>query len=635
MRCHPLRMGFIDVATDHRAAAAESEPIWCTTTQYGLQRVQCPLTEGVSMLPLAFSLFRRTIVPRTFTSIHQRAFSTSLRTMAAEFKLKGLTSIDLKNGQKQEVEVEGIEGGKVILAKVNGEVHALNANCTHYGAPLVKGVLTGDGRLTCPWHGACFDVKTGDIEDAPALDPLHSFDVVTKDGGVYVKGQEKQIKDGRRTASIKPQSKSQERVVIVGRGSGAIGAFEGLRAGGFTGAITTIAQEDYQPIDRPKLSKALLTDLSKLAFRTKEFFKEGDIDLVTDTVTSVDFDGKKVKTESGKDYPYTKLILASGGIPRYLPLPGLKGDLGNVFLLRALPDAQNIVSAAGSNGGKRIVVIGSSFIGMEIGICLAGQKHNVTIVGMENEPLERVMGAEVGKIFRAILEKSGVTFKLAASVEKGTPSSSDSSNIGKVHLKDGTELEADLVIEGVGIRPSTDYLKGNQHVKLHPQDGSVVVDESFAVKGVQDVYAIGDIATYPYHGPGGGGSPIRIEHWDVAQNAGRSVARSINNPGSKPKSFIPIFWSALGAQLRYCGNTVGGYDDLILDGNTDVSEGKQSWVAYYTKGDEVVAVASMMKVRMPIEPLGKVVYLLTPLIIGSIYDTVRRVDEERQYADEE
>ncbi|KAI7069555.1 rubredoxin-NAD(+) reductase [Hortaea werneckii] len=514
--------------------------------------------------------------------------------MATEFKLKDLKSIDLKNGEKQEAEVDGIEGGKVILVKLDNEVHALNANCTHYGAPLMKGVVTGDGRLTCPWHGACFSVKTGDVEDAPALDPLHKFDVISKDGGVYIKGQEKHIKDGRRFLSIKAKSSGNEKVVIVGRGSGALGAMESLRAGGFQGSITTIAQEPYQPIDRTKLSKALLTDLQKVAWRSPEFYKEGDIDMVTDTVTSVDFDGKTVKTQSGKEYPYTKLILASGGQPKYLPLEGLKGDLENVFLLRQLSDTQSIMNAAGSEGGKKIVVIGSSFIGMEVANCLASQKHDVSCIGMENTPLEHVMGTEVGKICKALLEKNGVKFYLGASVDKGTASSGN--KIGKVHLKDGTALDADLVVEGVGIRPSTDYLKDSKSIQLNDKDGSIMVDETFAAKGLKDVWAIGDIATYPYHGPGSNGQPVRIEHWNVAPNMGRSVAHSINKPGSKPKPFIPVFWSAMGSQLRYCGNTAAsGYDDVIIQGTTDVSEGKQSWVAYYTKGEEVVAVASMMK----------------------------------------
>jgi NADPH-dependent 2,4-dienoyl-CoA reductase/sulfur reductase-like enzyme len=204
--------------------------------------------------------------------------------------------------------------------------------------------------------------------------------------------------------------------------------------------------------------------------------------------------------------------------------------------------------------------------------------------------MERVMGKKVGGIFRALLEKNGVKFRMGASVDKATPSKSDSSKVGAVHLKDGTTLEADLVIEGVGVSPATEYLKENSALTLE-KDGSIKTDESFAVNGLKDVYAIGDIATYPYHGPGGNGSLVRIEHWNVAQNAGRSVANSINNPGAKPKPFIPVFWSALGSQLRYCGNTVGGYDDLILQGEPE----KPSFVAYYTQGETVVAVASMMK----------------------------------------
>jgi len=306
---------------------------------------------------------------------------------------------------------------------------------------------------------------------------------------------------------------------------------------------------------------------------------------------SVDFDGKKVSTKSGKDYDYTKLVVAPGGSPKWLPLDGLKGDLGNVFLLRAIPHAQAIVDAVGDNG-KNIVVIGSSFIGMEVANCLRQKKNEVTVVGMEKAPMDRIMGEKVGNIFKGLLEKNGVNFHMEASVEKATPSKSDPSKVGAVHLKDGTVLECDIVIEGVGIKPATDFLKGAKGIKIE-EDGGVRVNEKFEVPGLKDVYAIGDIAAYPYHGPGGNGEHLRIEHWDVAQNAGRSVARSINNPGAKPKQFIPVFWSALGSQLRYCGNTQGGYDDVVLIGET--SPQKPSWVAYYTKGEEVVAVASMMK----------------------------------------
>jgi NAD(P)H-nitrite reductase large subunit len=143
-----------------------------------------------------------------------------------------------------------------------------------------------------------------------------------------------------------------------------------------------ISKEGYQPIDRTKLSKALLADLSKAAWRQKNFYKDASIEFIEGEVKAVDFSSKKVSTKSGQDFEYSKLVLATGGTPRWLPLDGLKGDLGNVFLLRTLPDAQNILKAVGDNG-KKIVVVGSSFIGMEVGNCLAGMKNDVTVIGME------------------------------------------------------------------------------------------------------------------------------------------------------------------------------------------------------------------------------------------------------------
>ncbi|KAK5047435.1 hypothetical protein LTR84_006531 [Exophiala bonariae] len=510
--------------------------------------------------------------------------------MAQEFRLKSPSTLaDLKELDKVEAEVDGIEGGKVLLVKVDGKVSAVNANCTHYGAPLKNGVLTPEGRLTCPWHGACFNVKSGDVEDSPGPTALHTFDVEEKNGAVYVKGKEKDIKDGKRQVNISTKPSSDDKVVIVGGGSGTFGALLKLREFGFPGKVTVISNEGY-PIDRTKLSKALITEASKIYLQPEQWYADGSISFESDTVTSIDFSSKEVKTKLGKAYPYTKLILASGGIPRQLPLPGFK-DLSNIFLLRQVQDTQQIVEAVGDKG-KKIVIVGSSFIGMEVANALA-KDNTVSVIGMESVPLERVMGKEVGEIFQKSLEKNGAKFYMNAGVDSAIPASKVAnavglSSVGAVKLKDGTELEADLVILGIGVRPATDYLQDNSAIKLE-KDGSVAVDENFAVKGLSDVWAIGDIATYPYHGPGGGGSPVRIEHWNVAQNQGRTVGALIAKPTLKPKPFIPIFWSALGTQLRYCGNTVNGYDDLILKGEPENSK----FVAYYTKGDEVVALASM------------------------------------------
>jgi NADPH-dependent 2,4-dienoyl-CoA reductase/sulfur reductase-like enzyme len=445
---------------------------------------------------------------------------------------------------------------------------------------------------------ACFNATTGDVEDAPALDPLAKFNVLEKDNAVYIVGDADVVKSSfPKSLSIKCTASGPEKIVIVGGGSGSLGAIEGLRSGGYNGHLTVISSEGYVPIDRTKLSKALLADVGKLAWRSKEWYKDGAIDFVEDEVTGVDFAGKKVQTKAGKTFDYTKLVLSTGGTPRWLPLPGLEGDLENVFVLRTIPHVQGILDAVGDNG-KKVVIVGSSFIGMEVANCLAGKKNNVTVIGMEEQPMERVMGKEVGKIFKGLLEANGVKFYLSASVDKASANPKDPSKVGAVHLKDGTVLEADVVIEGVGVAPATQYLKKNEAVTLL-KDGSLETDDSFAVKGLKDVYAIGDIATYPYHGPGGEGHLVRVEHWNVAQKAGRIVAKSILSPGSKPETFIPVFWSALGQQLRYCGSTHNGFDDVIISGDTGPE--KYGWAAYYTKGDTVVAVATMGKDPVMVE----------------------------------
>jgi NADPH-dependent 2,4-dienoyl-CoA reductase/sulfur reductase-like enzyme len=366
-----------------------------------------------------------------------------------------------------------------------------------------------------------------------------------------------------------------------------MGAVQALREQGYKGAVTMIHSEPYLPIDRTKLSKALIADKSKITLRPQEWFEESSIETLQDEVTGVDFKSKTVSTASGSSHQYTKLILATGGTPKTLPLPGFK-ELENIFLLRQIPHVQAINSAVGEKAGKKIVVVGSSFIGMEVANALASN-NDVTVIGMESVPMERIMGAEVGKIFQSLVGKNGVKFHMSAGVEAAGPSSSNKKAVGSVQLKDGTVLECDLVIVGAGVSPATGFLKDNDAVKLQ-DDGSLLTSESFAVKGLSDVFAIGDIATYPYHGPGSDGSLTRIEHWNVAQNAGRSVARSIVTPSAPPKPFIPVFWSAMGSQLRYCGNTPNGWDDLVLQG--EPKEGK--FAAFYGKGDTVVAVASMM-----------------------------------------
>jgi NADPH-dependent 2,4-dienoyl-CoA reductase/sulfur reductase-like enzyme/nitrite reductase/ring-hydroxylating ferredoxin subunit len=507
-----------------------------------------------------------------------------------QYKLK-IDDVALNPGQKQEVEIDGLDGARVLVVNIGGDISAVAPRCTHYGAPLSKGVLTPSGRLTCPWHGACFNAKTGDVEDSPALDALPTFGVTCKDGVWYVSGDAATLKGGHRTPKACAAAASDDKVVVVGGGSGTLGLVQGLRERGYSGAVTVISAEGYFPVDRPKLSKSLMTDLVKLTWRDETWFRENNISWVHGEVVDVDASARTVATKNGDTYPYTKLVLATGGKPKNLPLPGFK-TLENVFTLRTVHDAEKINKAL-TEKGKNVVVVGSSFIGMELAVALS-KDHSVSVIGMENVPLERVLGEAVGAGIQHSLQSKGIKFYMSAGVEKAEPSSADAAKVGSIVLKDGNSLEADIVVLGVGVTPATDFLRDNTAFELE-RDGSLRTDKKFAVVGASNVWAIGDIATYPYHGPGGDGQLVRIEHWNVAQNAGRAVAAEIASTAEPsthdPSLFIPVFWSALGSQLRYCGSGAvnGGWDDVITDG--DVAAGK--FVAYYCKGETVIAVASM------------------------------------------
>lgn len=498
---------------------------------------------------------------------------------------------DLKDGEKKEIELEN--GSKVLLAKLNGKFLATSANCTHYGAPLKNGVLTPEGRITCPWHGACFDMHTGDIEDAPAIDAIFSFKTSVKDDKVFIDATEQDLKAGRRPPSCAAKRNTQggNGVVIIGGGAAATTCSEGLREYGFDGKITVISSEPHYPIDRTKLSKALITDSSKVALRDGKFYKSLDIDFrFGETVSAANISAKTVKLASGQSVPFDKLVVATGGTPNRLPMEGF--DLANVFLLRNIEHAQQIVSARDARHSnetqtkKNIVIIGSSFIGMEAAFANA-ENHNVVVIGQEDHPLQTVLGSEIGKQLQSSAESKGVKFHMGAAVEKALPSKADPKDAGVVVLKDGTELPCDLVILGVGVKPATKFLEGQIELE---KDGGIAVDEYLKVRGQDDVYAIGDIAHFPYTGPGAEGTSIRIEHWDVAQNHGRALAKNLAGK-TAPFSNIPYFWSAQGAQLRYCGNNspTVGWDDLVIQG--DLKETK--FAGFYTKGQDVVAVVSM------------------------------------------
>ncbi|KAJ3799725.1 hypothetical protein GGU11DRAFT_678786 [Lentinula aff. detonsa] len=491
---------------------------------------------------------------------------------------------ELKDGQMKQVD---FDKGKVLVARLGDKIHATSAYCTHYGAPLAKGVLTADARIVCPWHGACFNLCNGDIEDAPAPSPIHSFKAYIADGKIYVTANpDFTLKENLArppklsTAGFDAVGKG---TVIIGGGSGAFQAVESLREHGYKYPITVVSKEPHAPIDRTKLSKALITDASKLEWKTPADLKiKYGVNLRAGvTVTSVELQDRRVILDNGKDnIVYDKLVIAPGGIPRKLPIPG--ADLENVYTFRGVSDAQKIDGVALE--GKKAVFIGSSFISMELVTVLSKRKlASIDVIGMEEYPFEVVLGKQVGAGLKKFHESQGVKFHMQTQVEKIVPRE-DNPSLAESVVVNGEALPADFVVMGVGVAPATEFLKGSG-IELE-KGGGIEVDECLRVTklpaNVEGVFAIGDVAIYPQ-----AGELVRIEHWNVAGNHGRAVGKTI---AGQPQPFVktPVFWSAQGQQLRYCGYAAG-HDDVIIKGDP----GEMKFVAYYVKQGKVVAVASM------------------------------------------
>ncbi|CAD6896892.1 unnamed protein product [Tilletia controversa] len=519
-------------------------------------------------------------------------------------RVKVASKSDVPTGTMKQVVFagEGDDAVHVLVSNVKGTLHATSAKCTHYGAPLANGALSSDGSVICPWHGARFSCKTGDIEDAPALDSLLTFPIEVDGEDVFVTADAELLKGKPGVApgcagGIEKIKSNEKGTVIVGGGSAAIHLIESARKEGYLGKLTVLTAEPYGPIDRPKLSKGLMEDPNAVLWRSKSHLQHKlGVDLQENAVvTSVDVQSKSVTLENGTKVEYDTLILASGGTPVRLPLPG--AEASNVLTLRGIKDVAAINAALGKDGDKDLVVVGSSFIGMELAIAVASNKKakSVSVVGMESVPLERVLGKEVGQgLMKSQQDKNDIKFYMDSKTESIELGSDGDKKAQAVLLKDkdgkDVKLPAAVVVLGVGVKPATQYLRESKGFPELLKDGSVDVDSTLRVKGVEDVYALGDIATAPTRS---GKDTVRIEHWNVAGAHGRLVGQVLagkKTAGQASLQAPPFFWSAMGAQLRYVGSGERpGFDNVHVDGKPE----ELNFAAYYARGDDVVALATM------------------------------------------
>jgi NADPH-dependent 2,4-dienoyl-CoA reductase/sulfur reductase-like enzyme len=425
-----------------------------------------------------------------------------------------------------------------------------------------------DCTVRCPWHHARFDLRTGEAIAAPALNDVACYSVETRGEQFFVTGK-------TNTKPVRKPKLSPMNVLIIGAGAAGGAAAEMLRREGYDGPVTLIGSDKFLPYDRPNLSKDYLAGSAPeewIPLRPPDFYREHKIDTLTNTtVTAIDLQTKRVTLSDGRSLGYDALLLATGAEPVHLAIPG--DDLPHVCYLRSLVDSRRIIEKA--KNATRAVVIGSSFIGLEVAWSLRERKLDVAVVGRDSVPLGKVLGREMGDLVRQTHEAHGVKFYLGQS-----PAVIHERN---VQLEDGTKLNCDLVVVGIGVRPRTDLA---DQAGIATDDGVLV--NQFLETNVPGIFAAGDIARWPDPRLG----RIRVEHWVVAQRHGQAAARNILG-ADEPFLMPPFFWSNhFDVHIRYVGH---GTRDDSAQVRGDL-KGKHASVLFRS-GDKLTAVASVGRDR--------------------------------------
>ncbi len=465
---------------------------------------------------------------------------------------------DLPAGAMREVEVQGM---KILLVRQGDAVTAIGAQCPHAGAPLAEGVLA-DGKIICPWHKAAFCARTGACLDPPAFDDLPAYAIEIQNGDIVLRHPE--------PAPTQPTTQDGRNFVILGAGAAGFSAARELRNIGFTGAITLISREDALPYDRTILSKYVLAGQQageKSPLQDEAFFKTNNITRLTADITNLDSNRKLISLSNGQNLPYHAALIATGATVVPPPFPG--ADQANLFTLRSQDDAAHILRAA--EHARRAVIIGASFIGMEVAAALRERGLHVTVIGSESAPFEKQLGVAIGNVFRKIHEEKSVEFRLGAQVQRLTREA--------VMLQGGETIPADFIVAGLGVKPATRFAAA----LTRQSDHALEVDALLRVNN--DLYAAGDVAAFPLYGIG---PSIRVEHWRLAAQHGIIAARNMAG-GAKRFTAVPYFWTIqYMMRLDYVGHASGD-DTQIIRG--DLNE--RNFIAYYLRDGLVAAAAGM------------------------------------------
>jgi NADPH-dependent 2,4-dienoyl-CoA reductase/sulfur reductase-like enzyme/nitrite reductase/ring-hydroxylating ferredoxin subunit len=458
---------------------------------------------------------------------------------------------------------------EVVLVQSGDEIFAIGAHCTHYHGPLAEGLVTGES-VRCPWHHACFDLRTGEAARAPALSPIACWKVERRDGGIVVKDKREQPKPRGPTAKADAPGK----IVIIGGGAAGFAAAEMLRRRDYRGSIVMLSDDDAPPVDRPNLSKDYLAGSAPedwLPLRPDDFYAENGIDLrLRTSVAAIDPRQRQVALEGGERLSYDRLLLATGAQPLRLSIPGAEAP--HVHTLRSLADCRAIIDAA--KGARRVLVIGASFIGLEVAASLRTRGLEVHVAAPEARPMERVFGPALGDFVRALHEEHGVVFHL-----QDTATAIDGK---RAVLKSGGTLDADLVVVGVGVQPR---LAIAEQAGL-AIDRGVTVNE-YLQTSAPDIYTAGDIARWP---DPHSGERIRVEHWVVAERQGQAAAANMLGLNERFDA-VPFFWSQhYDVPINYVGHAER-WDSIAVEGDIKAKD----CLLRYRRDGRVLAVASIYR----------------------------------------
>jgi len=465
-----------------------------------------------------------------------------------------------------------VDGEEVIVVRQRNEFFAVGAHCTHYHGPLAEGLVVDD-TVRCPWHHACFSLRTGEALRAPALDPLPRWLVERVNDVVFVRGKSAAT-EKQTTPRVMGAAGMPTAVVIVGGGAAGLAAADMLRREGYAGSLMLISADESPPCDRPNLSKDYLAGTAQedwVALRPPEYYAERNIELVLNArVTSIDVQKKRVVLGDGRSYQFDAMLIATGADPVRLPVPGATD--AQIYYLRTFADSRAIIARAMS--ATRVVVAGASFIGLEVAASLRARGIEVHVVAPDRTPLERVMGSQVGTFVRELHEQHGVVFHLGQTISRVDGR--------KVSLSDASVLDADFLVLGVGVRPST-TLAEQAGLAL---DRGVVVDE-YLQTSAPGVFAAGDIARWP---DPHSGERIRVEHWVVAERQGQVAARNILGRRERFDA-VPFFWSQhYDVSINYVGHAEN-WDAVEIDGSLQAKD----CAVTYKRGKRALAVATIFR----------------------------------------